>query len=93
MKTITITVRLNGTSENPWWPMGFMQNPFPQIAKAEYDQGERQIASLDGEPIKDANDIRERLKGFTEEFIEYCIARFKPGERVAFTISFPDRMS
>jgi hypothetical protein len=87
----TIKVRLNGTNKNSWHKMGLKQNPFPQLGKAEYDAGERQINSLDGDPIKDANDIRQRLKGFSEEFIEGCVARFKPGKRVEFLVNFPER--
>jgi len=92
-KMLTIRIRLNGLKENPWHRFGLKQNPFPQIGKAEYDQGERQLNSLDGEPIKDANDIRARLKGFDPEFIEGVVARFKPGERVEFEVTFPDRVS
>ena len=84
----TITIKINGTKENPWHKMGFTQNPFPQIAKAEYGAGERAIASLDGDPIKDADDIRNRLKGFDPEFVDGIIARWVPGERTEFEFTF-----
>jgi len=85
---LEFTVRLNGTSENHWHRMGLTQNPFPQIAKAELMHGMMQINSLDGDPITGPADIRARLKGFTEEFIQLCISQFKPGEQVEFDVCF-----
>jgi hypothetical protein len=85
-----ITVRLNGSRVNPWARWGLKQNPFPQIARAEYARAMKQLNSLDGEPITCANDIRERLRGCTDEFIEGCITRFVPGERVLFDVEFPE---
>ena len=66
------------------------QNPFPQLGRAEYDAGERQLASLDGDPIRGADDIRERLAGFDPEFVEGVVARFVPGERTTFVVTFPE---
>ena len=86
---ITIEVRINGTDTNPWHRLGLKQQPFPQIGKAEFDAGERQIRSLDGDPVKSADDIRARLAGFAPEFIDGVIERWRPGERVAFTVRFP----
>lgn len=86
----TLVITINGTTENRWLRYGMRQNPFPQLGKAEYDAGERMLASLDGDPITSADDIRARLPGFDREFVEGCIARYRPGERVRFTISFPD---
>jgi hypothetical protein len=90
MALVTMKIRINGTNENPWHRMGMKQNPFPQLGKAEYDRAEMMINSLDGDPIKGPEDIRERLKGFDPEFIEGCIKRYRPGERVEFTITFPE---
>lgn len=81
-------VRLNGTDENPWLKLGFTRNPFPQIGKAEFNVGEQIINGLDADPIKDIDDLRQRLKGCSDEFIELCIKNFKPGERVEFYCSF-----
>lgn len=92
-ETITITVRVNGTNVNHHHRMGLKQNPFPQIGKAEYDKAERQINSLDGDPVKSAEDIRERLQGFGSEFIDLCIANYRPGKRTAFQVTFPARRS
>jgi hypothetical protein len=89
-RTLKITVTLNGTDVNPWHKMGLRQNPFPQLAKAEYDAGERMLASLDGDPIKEPDDIRRRLKGFDPKFVEGVVARFVPGQRVRFDVTFPD---
>lgn len=85
-----ITVRINGTDENPWAKMNLRQNPFPQIPKAEYETANRQLNSLDGEPVRGEADIRARLQGWTEEFIQACLANYVPGERTQFTVSFPD---
>jgi hypothetical protein len=85
-----MTITLNGTDTNPWHRWGLKLNPFPQLAKAEYAEAELMVASLDGDPIKDADDIRQRLAGCDPKFIEGVVARFKPGQRVRFTISFPD---
>jgi hypothetical protein len=86
----TIKVRLNGTDENIWHKWGLKKNPFPQIGKAEFDAAERQINSLDGDPIKNIADIRRRLEGFDREFIELCIKQFKPGKRTVFEVTFPE---
>ena len=90
-ETLTMVVRINGTDTNPWHRFGLTQNPFPQLGKAEYDAGERMLASLDGDPIKDADDIRTRLRGFDPAFIEGVVQRWRPGERTAFTMTFPER--
>lgn len=67
---------------------GLRQNPFPQLGRAEWD--ETAINSLDGEPIRDIQDIAERLQGFSQEFIELCQRNFLPGERVSFQVVFPE---
>jgi hypothetical protein len=87
---ITVTIRLNGTDTNPWHKMGLKQNPFPQMAKAEYAGADMLIASLDGEPIKDEDDLRKRLTGCSQQFIDLCVQNFKKGERTSFEISFPE---
>jgi hypothetical protein len=86
----TMTVTINGTGINPYAGLGLRVNPFPQIGRHELDAGERAIASLDGEPVRSAGDIRARLAGFSEEFIAGCIERWQPGRRVSFVITFPD---
>jgi hypothetical protein len=89
VETITLTVRINGTDKNPWHKMGLKCNPFPQIGKAEYDAAELTLAELDGDPVTGPEDIRKRLRGFSPEFVELCVANFRPGERVAFDVTFP----
>lgn len=93
MAMVTMTVTINGTDKNPWHKMGMNQNPFPQIGKEEYNKSEMQINSLDADPIAGPDDIRKRLEGFSEKFIEGCIKRYVPGKRVRFKITFPDRYS
>jgi hypothetical protein len=85
-----LKVKLNGTNTNPWFRMGVRQNPFPQHPRAELMRAMKQLNSLDGEPLKGPDDIRERLAGWSEEFIELCIQQFKPGERVKFMVEFPE---
>jgi hypothetical protein len=48
-----------------------------------------QLNSLDGDPITGPDDIRKRLKGWNPEFVEGCIERFKPGQRIGFVVEFP----
>jgi hypothetical protein len=86
---ITITVTINGTAQNPWHRYNLRQNPFPQLAKAEYDAACRAIASLDGDPITDAQQIRDRLPGFGAPFVELCVSQYRPGQRVCFRVTFP----
>lgn len=87
---VRLTVRLNGTNQNPFEIWGLTQNPFPQIAKAELMTMQRKLASLGGVPIQNADDIRERLKGFDPDFIAGVITRYRPGHMVTFDITFPD---
>ena len=82
MDWIELNVTINGTGINPWHRFGLRQNPFPQLGKAEYAAGERQLASLDGNPVRTADDIRERLAGFGPAFVEGVIQRWQPGRRV-----------
>ena len=89
MDRIELNVTINGTGINPWHRFGLRQNPFPQIGKAEYAAGERKLASLDGDPVLTADDIRERLAGFDPAFVEGVIQRWQPGRRVRFKIVFP----
>ena len=89
MDRIELNVTINGTGINPWHRFGLRQNPFPQIGKAEYAAGERKLASLDGDPVRTADDIRERLAGFGPAFVEGVIQRWQPGRRVRFKIVFP----
>ena len=89
MGRIELSVTVNGTHTNPWHRFGLRQNPFPQTGKAEYAAGERKLASLDGDPVRTADDIRERLAGFAPEFVEGVIRRWQPGHRVRFKIVFP----
>jgi hypothetical protein len=89
MDRIELNVTINGTGMNPWHRFGLRQNPFPQTGKAQYAAGERKLASLDGDPVRTADDIRERLAGFGPAFVEGVIQRWQPGHRVRFKIVFP----
>jgi hypothetical protein len=89
MGRIELNVAINGADMNPWHRFGLRQNPFPQTGKPEYAAGERKLASLDGDPVRTADDIRERLAGFDPGFVEGVIQRWQPGRRVRFKIVFP----
>jgi hypothetical protein len=89
MGWIELHVTINGTDTNPWHRFGLRRNPFPQTGKAEYAAGERKLASLDAAPVRTADDIRERLAGFDQEFAGGVIQRWQPGHRVRFKIVFP----
>jgi hypothetical protein len=84
--TIRLRVVINGTSENRWHRYRLQRNPFPQLGHVEWHAAEMMVASLDGDPITSEQDIRDRLPGFSPEFVELCCARYVPGERVAFLV-------
>ena len=80
-----LRVRLNGSGINPFHTMGLLYNPFPQIADSEHDVACLLLQKLGGDPIPDAEYIRKTLAGhFTEEFIQGCVDRYKPGEMVEY---------
>jgi hypothetical protein len=83
-----VTVCLNGTDKNPFAHLGLKQNPFPQIAEAEYTPGCLAIQKLGGEPIPDVDYIRKVLEGFSPEFIELCCQRYEKGKLVEFQVYF-----
>lgn len=81
---------LNGTDKNPYKRFDLTRNPFPQIAKAEYDAAEKALNSLGADPLKSVDDIRARLSGhFTEEFVESVCARFEPGKMIRCFVEYP----
>jgi hypothetical protein len=86
---MVITVTLNGTSENPYHKLGMRRNPFPQIARAEFNAADRMLAQLDAEPLNGPEDIRRILAGCDADFIELCCKQFKKGERVRFLVYWP----
>ncbi len=79
-------VSLNGTDTNPFTKLGLTQNPFPVIAKGGYESVNNTLADLEARPIKDLDDIRARLQGWSDEFIEGCVDKFIPGKMVRFTV-------
>lgn len=85
-----LEVRLNGTNENPFGKLwGISQNPFPQGSFGSVlVPYVLKVQSLGGEPIKSCDDIRERLKGFSKEFVELCCKRFEPGKMVVFKVKW-----
>ena len=84
-----VTVRLNGTDTNPFERMGLRSNPFGQISKAEFAGADALLNDLHARPIKDEADLRERLVGCTQEFIDLCVNQFRPGEIARFTVEMP----
>jgi hypothetical protein len=91
MDNYTLRVELNGTNENPWHRFALTQNPFPQIAKAEYHRQCLRVQGLGGNPIPDVQYIRNYLRGYaSDEFIELCCANFKKGKIVRFTVTFDE---
>jgi hypothetical protein len=90
-KTLTVTIRLNGTDTNSWHKFSLRCNPFPQFAQYELDRGMHAINELDGDPLNGPTDIQQRLQGrVSQELIDLCIRQFKPGERVEFDVEFPN---
>jgi len=88
---VTATFTINGTRTNPFARWGLRANPFPSTGIHELAAGERQLASLGGEPVLGEDDIRDRLRGFDPEFVEQCIRAWVPGQIVHVTITFPRR--
>jgi hypothetical protein len=91
MKKMVLKITLNGGPVNVWHNMGLTCNPFPHIARAESASANRMLQMLDSDPLQSTDDIRRILHGCTEEFIEVCCHQFVPGQRIAFTIEFPER--
>lgn len=92
-RTYKFKVSLNGTDENPFHKFGLKCNPFPQIGRAEFDSAERRVRILGGDPIPhDTYEeyIRTVLRGFTKEFVDLCVEKFRPGEYVEFVVEFPE---
>lgn len=82
-----VTVRINGTNENPWHKFHLTMNPFPQIAKFELHNHMMAINRLDGDPISSPEEIETILQqGFSKEFITLCKRQFRKGERVEFDV-------
>jgi hypothetical protein len=88
-----LRVSLNGTDTNPHHKWGLTQNPFPQLAKAEYDRACLHLQALGGDPIPNVEYIREHLKGWNPEFVELCCSRFVKGEYVRFTVEWKDEQN
>ena len=88
----TIVVSLNGTDTNPFEKMGLTQNPYGQLNKAETDEGERRLNNLGADPIPTENAeayIREKLAGFSPEFVDLCVKLYRPGKMVKFKVKWP----
>ena len=86
---VTISFSINGTDTNPYAGWGLRQNPFPMSGIAELAAGERQLASLGGEPVRTSADIRQRLVGFDPAFVERVVRSWRPGYIVRITMTFP----
>jgi hypothetical protein len=88
----SIIVSLNGTDTNPFHKYGLTQNPFGQLNTAETDDAERRLNSLGGDPIPAENAegyIREKLTGFSPEFVDLCVKYFRAGKMVKFKVKWP----
>ena len=86
---VTLRFAINGTRANPYAMWGLRYNPFPMTAIHELRAGERQLASLGGDPILSEDDIRDRLRGFAPDFVERVIRAWVPGKVVHVTVTFP----
>jgi hypothetical protein len=92
-----MTVALNGTTTNPYKALyQIKSNPFPQIAESHYVWRCLRMQELGGEPIPHdhyQSYIREKLEGFSTEFIALCIQKFRAGEYIKFDVFFPSTYS
>lgn len=89
-------VKLNGTTKNLYRKLGLKMNPFPILGKAEYNDAP--IRLLEANPIPEeakrlgitsSQYISGVLQGFSQEFIDLCCDRYRPGKLVEFEVSFP----
>lgn len=83
-----IKVCLNGTDVNPYHRFGLRCNPFPQTGNARDDKYCMIVQELGGDPIPNVEYIREKLKGFSAEFVDLCVSKFVAGEYVEFTVEW-----
>jgi hypothetical protein len=88
-KAIVATVQLNGTDKNPYEGIGFSGNPFPAIPVSGFEAANALLSDLASHPIRDLDDLRERLKGCAQELIDICVQNFQKGKIVTFGIAFP----
>jgi hypothetical protein len=86
---VELTFPINGTDTNPYAKWGLRWNPFPGVPYHELQRGAMQLNSLGGEPIRSADDIRERLRGFEPAFVERVIRAWRPGKLVHIHLTFP----
>ncbi len=85
-----LKVELNGTTRNPYHVYGLSQNPFPQIAEYGRSGDILALQSLGGDPIPNTDYIREKLKNWSDEFVDLLCKKFVKGEYVEFTVRIPD---
>jgi len=83
-KKFVVNIKLNGTDRNPYHALGFKQNPFP------HHGANHMLNNLEAEPIKDLYDLRTRMKGCSEELINYCCNKFEKGKMVKFKVWFEE---
>lgn len=88
-ETMSVTVSINGTDENPFARWGLRCNPFPQIAEAEFVTGCMRLNELAAGPVRSTGQIRQILAGFSAEFVELACEKYKPSERVTYVVEFP----
>ncbi len=88
-ETWTLRVNLNGTDTNPFHVMGLTQNPFPQLARYEFDRYTLHLAKLGADPVPDTDYIRAHLRGWSPEFVELCCKHFVRGKMVRFVVEWP----
>lgn len=86
---IELSFTINGTDTNPYARWSLKQNPFPSTPYKEFNLVSLRLNSLGGEPIRSAEDIRERLAGFDPAFVDRVVAAWKPGKIVRIKITFP----
>ena len=88
-------VTLNGTETNPYHKMGLKINPFPILGRAQYN--DTPIRLLGANPISEeakrlgispTDYIKGVLQGFSQEFVDLCCDRYRPGKLVKFEVSF-----
>lgn len=85
-----VLVVINGGPNNVHERYGLTANPFPAIPVAEFHTANRMLRELDADPLSSTDDVRRILSGCDQGFIDLCCQQFKIGERIRFSVTWPD---
>jgi hypothetical protein len=85
----SFVVVLNGTTANPYQALGLARNPFPASPRSEHARNNDTLSDLATRCIVNTADLRERLRGWSPEFVALCVAQYRKGQVIRFRVSYP----